>query len=99
MPDRPDLIIEYPSAGATYSHDTYGVYGYSTYPDHSVLAGQQRRSFLRDFPTLEAAKAAYPDASWDGAGSSGYVEPHIPVSPPEWFDPANAGEAWGEDDY
>lgn len=89
------LIIEYPSAGATYSRDEYGVYEYDTYPETSVLAGQERRRFLDSFPTLAEARAAYPDAEYtDG---SGYREIHIPKTPPEWFDPLNAGERWSED--
>lgn len=98
MPDYgpKQLVIEYPSAGATYDHDTYGVYQYDTYPDSSVLAGQERRSFKGDFDTLEAAQAAFPEASWDGGGC-GYREPFIPVCPPDWFDSANAGESWEGD--
>lgn len=89
--------IEYPMAGETYSHDEYGVYEYGEYEPWSVLAGQERRSFLDSFPTLEAARAAFPDAEY-GAGS-GYREVFIPQSPPEWFDPMDAGEAWGDEDY
>jgi hypothetical protein len=89
------LIIEYPSSGATYSHDEYGVYRYDTYPDSSVLAGQERRSFLGSFPTLAEAQAEFPDAEW--ADGSGYRQINIPDTPPDWFDPANAGEQWSED--
>ena len=92
----PYLTIEYPASGATYSHDEYGVYEYGTYPDSSVLAGQERRSFIDRFPTLEEAKAAYPSAEYSGEGS-GYREVHIPETPPSWFDPANAGESWTDD--
>jgi hypothetical protein len=71
--------IEFPSAGATYSLQEYGVYEYSTYPSGSVLAGQQSRVFLDSFETLEEAKAKYPDAE-PGYGC-GYREPslnHLP---------------------
>jgi hypothetical protein len=92
-------VIEYPSAGATYSRDEYGVYRYSEYPESSVLAGQERRQFLDSFPTLDEARAAFPDAEWSGEAGTGYREITIPREPPAWFDPAMAGEAWGEDDY
>ena len=82
--------------GETYSHDEYGVYEYGEYEPWSVLAGQERRSFLDSFPTLEAAKAAYPDAEY---GTGGYQEMHIPESPPEWFDPMDIGETWSEEGY
>lgn len=89
------ITIEYPSAGATYSRDEYGVYKYDEYPESSVLAGQERRTFLDSFSTLAEAKAAYPDAT---ESANGYREIVIPETPPEWFDPANAGETW-ESDY
>lgn len=91
-----ELVIEYPSAGATYSHNEYGVYRYDVFPEYSVLAGQVRRAFLDSFPTLTEAQAAYPSAEWHGPGS-GYREIVIPNEPPEWFDPADAGENWDED--
>jgi len=65
---KQDIRIEYPSQGATYSNDAYGVYEYSTYPSHSVLAGQQRRVFLDSFETLEEAKKEYPTADVSGCG-------------------------------
>ena len=71
----PDVRIEFPSRGATYSRDVYGVYQYDTYPRSSVLAGQQRRTFLASFDTLEEARAAYPDA--DVAEGCGYVAPSL----------------------
>lgn len=89
------LTIEYPSAGATYSHDEYGVYRYDTYPENSVLAGQERRTFIDSFPTLAEAQATYPDAEW-WAGS-GYRDIIIPRTPPAWFDPLAAGETWDDD--
>jgi len=59
---KEDVRIEYPSRGATYSRPVYGVYRYGVYPRHSVLAGQESRTFLDSFPTLEEAKTAYPGA-------------------------------------
>jgi hypothetical protein len=67
------ITIEYPSQGATYSNDSYGVYEYSTYPRSSVLAGQEKRSFLDSFDTLEEAQKAYPNATF--SQSCGYREP------------------------
>jgi hypothetical protein len=56
-PKRPDVRIEYPSRGATYCRERYGIYEYSAYPRHSVLAGQQCRRFVSDAATLEEAQA------------------------------------------
>ena len=56
------LLIEYPSVGATYSRNEYGVYEYGTYPRSSILAGRTRRVWLDSFDTLEEAKRAYPEA-------------------------------------
>jgi hypothetical protein len=55
--------IEFPSRGATYCRDEYGVYTYDTYPRTSVLAGQERRTFVDRYPTLAEAQAAHPDAT------------------------------------
>lgn len=92
----PHTVIEFPMTGATYHHEEYGVYRYDVYPESSVLAGQERRSLLDRFPSLAEARAAYPDAEWNGEGS-GFREIVIPREPPEWFDPANAGETWDGD--
>lgn len=97
MPGR-ELFIE-PERGATYAHEgEYAVYAYSVFPRGSVLEGQERRSFVDGGFTSEAdAKAAYPEAVI--AGGSGYREIALPRTPPPWFDPANAGEAWDDEDY
>jgi hypothetical protein len=92
-----DIVIEYPTSGATYSHDEYGVYGYDEYPAGSVLEGQPRRRFLDSFDTLAEARAAYPGASWSGE-ASGYVEREVPATPPAWFDPTAIGERWDSED-
>jgi hypothetical protein len=91
-----DVFIENPMVGKTYQHDDeFGVYEYGVHPEGSVLAGQEKRSLKDRFPTLEAAKLAYPAATV--AGGSLYREIHIPESPPEWFDPSYAGESWDGD--
>lgn len=88
--------IEFPAVGKTYHHEEYGVYRYDEYPRGSVLEGQERRTFLGRYDSLEEAKEHHPDAKWSGPGS-GYREIYIPRTPPEWFDPADAGETWDED--
>lgn len=73
------LRIEYPSQGATYCHERYGVYEYGTYQRSSVLAGQTRRSFLGSYATLGEARIAYPSATY--TPGSGYAAPdlsHLP---------------------
>ena len=81
--DIKDIRIEYPSAGATYNRDGYGVYEYSEYPRSSVLAGQERRVFLNFFDTLEEAKAAYPNARQYGCGYAPPSLEHLPADEDE----------------
>jgi hypothetical protein len=78
-----EQIIEYPSAGATYCREEYGVYEYSTYPSSSVLAGQQKRVFLDSFATLSEAQAAYPEAEYLDEGGTLRQEPYLGHLPDE----------------
>lgn len=66
MPRKPYQVIEQGSRGATYQNDdnTFTVYEIGTYERSSVLAGRQKRTWLDEFPSLEAAKAAYPQAEF-----------------------------------
>jgi hypothetical protein len=93
-----DLRIE-PSAGETYRHEgEFSVYSYGVYPRGSVLEGQEKRTCVQPGFTSEAeAKLAYPEATIEGG--SGYRTIVIPHTPPSWFDPAAAGEAWDDEDY
>jgi hypothetical protein len=90
------LVIEFPASGETYLLEEYGVYRYSVYPPSSVLAGRQRRTSLGAFPTLAAAREAFPDASYQGEGA-GHHEAALPETAPDWFDEADAGERWNDD--
>jgi hypothetical protein len=92
-----EVRIEYPSEGATYSRQAFGVYRYDTYERGSVLEGQERRTFLGQYTTLEQAQADHPEAT--AVTGCGYRETVLPINPPAWFDPANAGELWSEDEY
>jgi len=94
---KANIQIEFPSCGATYSNDVYGVYEYDEYPMSSVLAGQSRRTWLDEFDSLEEAQAAYPNAVFNDAGSS-YQPLNISRIAPDWFDESYAGERW-DDDY
>lgn len=71
------------------------IYGIGTYERSSVLAGQPMRVFLDYAETVEEAQALHPDAA------EGHLPPRaeVPLIAPSWFDPMDAGEAWGEDDY
>ena len=82
---KEDIRIEYPSRGATYRHDAYGVYRYDTYPRSSVLTGQQRRQFMDSFQTLEEAQKAFPGAELCGCG---FQEPYINhlSNGPDWIE-------------
>ena len=69
----------------------YNVYKHDEYPNSSVLAGQERRTFCDFFDTIEEAQAAFPAAYVSG---DTHRAPYLPATPPSWFDPANAGEEW-----
>lgn len=56
------IQIEFPSAGATYYNEQYGVYSYDRYPRSSVLAGQERRTYLGEYDTEEEARKNHPKA-------------------------------------
>ena len=74
------------------------VYGHGEYEDSSVLAGCPRRVYIDEYCNEESALADYPDADVLGHSSKVHGNP-MPLSATSWFDPADAGEAWGEDDY
>jgi hypothetical protein len=42
--------------------EKFAVYGWGTYPRHSVLAGQSMKKFIKWYDTEEEAKSAFPDA-------------------------------------
>lgn len=85
----------------------FAVYGHGTYERSSVLAGRPLRAFLDGFDSVEDALKAYPKAELVGhstrspfAGSSSLGDlSGLPDCPPRWFDSADAGEAWHENDY
>lgn len=81
MPRKPEQLIEYPSRGATYNRDQYGVYEYDVYPRSSVLAGQERRTFLDSFDTLAEAQKEYPNAKV--AAGSAYAPVNLSHLPGE----------------
>lgn len=93
-----ELMIE-PAQSATIPPDgTFAVYAYDTYPESSVLAGQERRRYVDgNFASEAETKAAHPDAVI--AGGSGYREIGIPHTAPDWFREDDAGETWDDDDY
>lgn len=92
-----DIVIEFPAAGETYSHEEYGVYAYGEYESWSVNAGQVKRSSRGTYETLEEAQSEHPKAKWSGEEGSGFVHQEPPMTPPPGFDPAYAGERWDSD--
>jgi hypothetical protein len=75
----------------------FDIYEHGRYGRGSVLSGQARRSFLDSFNTLEEAKKAYPKATVNEHSTRPIGAHSMPTNPPHWFDPADAGENWGED--
>jgi hypothetical protein len=53
------------------------VYGWGTYPESSVLAGQSRKQFIDSFDTEEQARAFYPEAE-GGYRSANNSVSHLP---------------------
>jgi hypothetical protein len=84
-----DLTIE---PVVSKGNDQWAVYSYSEYEDWSVLAGQSRRVFLDSFSSVEEAIAKYPLAQV--LDHSTKVRHTMPDTPPDWFDPLDAGEEW-----
>jgi hypothetical protein len=78
QPPREDIRIEYPNRGQTYCNNEYGVYRYGIYPQSSVLAGQQMRTWLGRFSTLEEAQAKFPNAALSGCGFQQPYLGHLP---------------------
>lgn len=74
------LVLER-SNGETYSGDNPVLYGYGSYPKHSVFRGRVMRVFLESWDSwdearaeLKAAKIRYTDEGENGASG------HIPMS-------------------
>jgi hypothetical protein len=80
-------------------HGGFTVYEHGTYEETSVLAGMPSRTWRQAFDTIEETKEAYPEAQVSGSTKMDYAGVELPQSPPDWFDPANAGETWDEEDY
>ena len=107
MPAAYDYVAIEPAKGATYpapgEPETFAIYGYGTYEEWSVNAGLPKRSCLDSgFKTAEAAIDAANKAGYKNVQvgeSSGYVPFTPPSHPWPGFDPLDAGEVWGEDDY
>lgn len=89
---KEDIRIEFPSKGSTYYNESYGVYKYDVWPGHSVLAGQERRTYIKEFHSLEEAKAEFPDA--EVVDHSCFKPMAMSSLAPDWFDPLDAGEEW-----
>jgi len=83
-PPVEDIRIEFPSAGATYSHQEWGVYKYDVWPRSSVLAGQQRRQYIGSYTSLHEAQAAFPTARQAGCGYQPPYLGHLPEEEDSW---------------
>ena len=67
--DNGGVVHIEPMRGSTYDvPGRVAAYAYDVYPPSSVLAGQERRSFLESFDSLADAVAQYPTA---------YVDPRL----------------------
>lgn len=75
-------------------HDNYWLCQRGYYSEESVLAGQRGRQLVKPYDTLEEALQDNPDTK---ESDSYYMAPMVPINPPSWFDPMDAGERWDED--
>lgn len=92
-------IVPEPDNG-TPSGYCYWVWGYGTYPYGSVLHGQAKQTRIYSFDTLEEAQEEYPGVPVRNSGTVNMPSTaFVPHCPPRDFDPMDAGEAWGENDY
>lgn len=76
------------------SHGGVDVLGFGTYPDSSVLAGQTSKTFIDNFPTEEAALAAYPQAK---GYTSRFTEPVVSLNHLPGEDDPVAGGMYPDD--
>jgi len=81
----------------------YWLVVHSTYPPSSVLAGEASRCLTQWYETEAEAATNNPEAEVlshiTGDPFSFMDSSPLPDSPPGWFDSANAGEVWHENDY
>lgn len=86
---------------------TVSVFGLGEYETCSVLSDQTRRAYIRDYETVEAAKADFPTGiyfdndpadclEWEETLEEMALETisALPSEAPDWFDPYDAGETW-----
>jgi len=73
------------------------LWGYGTYPESSILAGQPKQQRIEYWSDVETALLECPMVGHriDGTGNlpSSMLVTVSDVAP-DWFDPADAGECW-----
>ena len=70
---------------------------HSEYGANCVNAGQYRRQMLDHFDTVAEALKEYPGAQ-PLNHSTKVFRPAMPDTPPQGFDPLDAGETWNEEE-
>ena len=71
----------------------FTAYGWTTYPSHSVLAGQAQKVFLDSYDTLEALLKDYPEAE----GGGFFTDPQVSLNHLPSEDDFVAGGAYPDD--
>lgn len=80
--------------------DGFWLVAHGEYEESSVLAGQPSRALIKHYATVEEAKLDNPQVEVLGhITGDPFASNPLPDAPASWFDPANAGEVWHEDDY
>jgi len=85
--------VDYHTINIDAAYGTVSVYAWSTYPKHSVLAGQARKIYVQSYSTIEEAHAAYPDANI----SSKWTEPQVNLNHLPGEDDPVAGGMYPDD--
>ena len=60
--------------------DDFALYGWGTYPSHSVLAGQAMKQYLIGFDTAEQLEAFMAENGLDGEWSNQWLEPQVSLN-------------------
>ena len=68
------------------------LYGVGTYPRGSVLQGETSYAWIGPYSEWSET---FPELGDNGRGRPPI--PIMPITAPQWFDPDNAGEHWGDD--
>lgn len=95
MDNQEEIKMSYLRIEPDKTGEGFNVYEIDEWPNSSVLAGNERKSFKDAFNDKSGAVKAYPKAEVSDYIYS--VNGDIGACPPPSFDPYYAGESWDEE--